>query len=88
MLGRDHYWIVKEQAREAGQEPPPAEAHVDERTIHMPSPSYWPIVIAFGVTWIAGGILTYYALSVVGGLIAFVGVLGWGNEPASAQSDH
>jgi cytochrome c oxidase subunit 1 len=88
VLGRDHYWIVKEQAREAGQEPPPAEAHVDERTIHMPSPSYWPIVIAFGVTWIAGGILTYYALSVVGGLIAFVGVLGWGNEPASAQSDH
>ena len=65
-----------------------AEAHVDERTIHMPSPSYWPIVIAFGVTWIAGGLLTHYALSFAGGLITFAGIVGWGNEPAAAQSEH
>ena len=47
-----------------------------------------PIVIAFGVTWIAGGLLTHYALSFIGGAIAFMGVIGWGNEPAAAQSDH
>ena len=83
--GRDHYWIVKQRAEAAGQPPPPAEAHVDIRSIHMPSPSYWPLVIAVGVALLGGGILTHFALSFVGGIIAFIGVVGWANEPAAAQ---
>ena len=86
--GRDHYWIVKQRAEAAGQPTLPAEAHVDIRTIHMPSPSYWPLVIAVGVALLGGGILTHFALSFVGGIIAFIGVVGWGNEPAAAQESH
>ncbi|PKB78301.1 MAG: cytochrome c oxidase subunit I [SAR202 cluster bacterium Io17-Chloro-G9] len=86
--GRDQYWIVKQRAEAAGQPLPPAEAHVDLHTIHMPSPSYWPVVIAVGVALLGGGILTHFALSFVGGIIAMIGTVGWANEPAAAQESH
>ena len=83
--GRDQYWITKRRAAAEGNPITRPEPHVDPRTIHMPSPSYWPLVVAFGTVWLAGGILTHFALSFVGGLIAVIGVVGWGNEPAAAH---
>ncbi len=85
---RDHYWLVKERAQEAGLPPVEAEPHVDPRTIHMPSPSYWPIIIAAGTAMIGGGILSHYAMSFVGGVITFLGTIGWSNEPPAAPSAH
>ncbi len=86
--GRDHYWIVKENAEAAGTPIREPEAHVDPGSIHMPSPSYWPIFTAAGVALIGGGLLSHYALSFVGGIITMMGVIAWSNEPASAPSDH
>jgi len=61
----------------------------------MPSPSYWPLLIAFGIAWIGGGLLIEFPwpyikfpISFVGGFIAFFGVIGWANEPAAAGSHH
>ena len=86
--GRDHYWIVKRRAEAEGQPLPGPEPPADPRTIHMPSPSYWPLVVAFGVAWMAGGILTHYALSFAGGVIAMMGIIGWANEPPTAPESH
>ena len=86
--GRDQYWIIKQRAEAAGQSLPPAEAHVDVHTIHMPSPSYWPVVIAIGIAILGGGILTHVAASFAGGIIALIGVVGWANEPAAEESHH
>jgi len=86
--GRDHYWVVKENAEAAGTPITEPEAAVDPDSVHMPSPSYWPIFTAAGVALIGGGLLSHYALSFVGGAIAFMGVIGWGNEPTTAPSDH
>jgi cytochrome c oxidase subunit 1 len=90
--GRDHYWIVKREAEAAGQPITSGEAHVDPRTIHMPSPSYWPLVASFGVAWLAGGMLIdvgwdyiRFPVSFVGGIITIIGVIGWSNEPAAAE---
>ena len=85
--GRDHYWIMKDRAEAAGTPLTEPEALVDPSTIHMPSPSYWPIFTAAGVALIAGGLLSHYALSFVGGAIAFIGVVAWSNEPAAAPSE-
>jgi cytochrome c oxidase subunit 1 len=91
--GRDPYWIVKRKAEAEGHPLTEPEAHVDPSTIHMPSPSYWPLVIAFGIAWIGGGLLIEFPwpyikfpISFVGGIIAFLGVIGWANEPAAAES--
>ena len=86
--GLDQYWIMKERASAAGTPITEPEALVDESTIHMPSPSYWPIFTAVGVTLIGGGLLSHYALSFVGGAIAMMGVVGWSNEPPAAPSEH
>jgi len=93
--GRDHYWIVKREAQAAGQPVPGPEPHAAPGSVHMPSPSYWPLVTAFGVAWIGGGLMIGFPLnyikfpiSFVGGIIAFLGVVGWANEPASAPGAH
>ena len=86
--GLDQYWIVKARAKAAGLGDVPAEAPVDPRTIHMPSPSYWPIWIAAGTTLIAGGIVSHFALSFVGGIFAVIGIIGWSNEPPAAPDPH
>ena len=85
--GRDDYWITKEIAREEGNPVTAPEPHVDARTIHMPSPSYWPIVVAAGVALIGGGILVHYGVSFLGGVIAFLGTIAWSNEPAAAPEE-
>ena len=95
VLGQDHYWIVKRRAEAEGNPITGPEPYVDPETIHMPSPSYWPFVTAVGTVLIAAGFffefpLDYikYPLPFVGGLIAFVGVIGWSNEPPAPESHH
>jgi cytochrome c oxidase subunit 1 len=89
--GQDAYWITKREAAARG-ETVPAEPHVDPSTIHLPSPSYWPLVTSFGVVWIAGGLLIdvgwdyiRFPISFVGGLITILGVIGWSNEPPAEE---
>ena len=86
--GLDQYWIAKERARAAGTPLTEPEALVDPDSIHMPSPSYWPIFTAAGVALIGGGLLSHYAISFLGGAITMMGGIGWGNEPAAAPSEH
>ena len=95
VTGRDQYWITKRRAEAEGHPLTEPEAHVDPSTIHMPSPSYWPLIIALGIAGIGGGLLIEFPwpyikfpLSFVGGFIAFFGVIGWANEPAAAETHH
>ncbi len=78
---------MKERAEAAGTPITEPEPLVDPASIHMPSPSYWPIITAAGVALIGGGLLSHYALSFVGGAIAMMGVIGWSNEPPAAPSE-
>ena len=77
---------MKRRAEAEGQPITGPEPHVDPKTIHMPSPSYWPVIVAAGVALMAGGLLTHYGVSFAGGIIVFLGVVGWGNEPPAAES--
>ena len=49
--------------------------------IHLPSPSYCPIVVAFGLPIVAYGLLYTLWLSLVGGIIVVAGIFGWALEP-------
>ncbi|MBI4336434.1 MAG: cytochrome c oxidase subunit 4, partial [Chloroflexi bacterium] len=51
--------------------------------IHMPSPSYWPIVVPLGITIAAYGLVYHLALSGIGLAVALAGIYGWAFEPAS-----
>ncbi|MBM3806058.1 MAG: cytochrome c oxidase subunit I [Actinobacteria bacterium] len=59
-----------------------------DRHIHMPSPSYWPIVLAFGLPVIAFGLIYSYLIAVVGGVIVLFAAFGWALESSTApESD-
>jgi cytochrome c oxidase subunit 1 len=60
------------------------EANADAH-IHMPSPSYWPIVISFGLPIIAYGVIFSRLMIPVGLAIVLLGVYGWVMEPATAS---
>ncbi len=45
--------------------------------IHLPKPTPWPIVTAFGFTLLIAGILTHYVISIMGGLLLIYGCVGW-----------
>jgi cytochrome c oxidase subunit I len=51
--------------------------------VHMPSPSYFPLVAAFGVPVIAyGQIYRVWPVSITGVLILLGGIYAWGFEPS------
>ncbi len=55
-----------------------AEVH-----IHMPNPSYWPIVLAAGLVTAASGLIFHQAFILVGGLVFTIALIGWIEEPAA-----
>ncbi|MEK7293030.1 MAG: cytochrome c oxidase subunit I [Actinomycetota bacterium] len=56
-----------------------------DKHIHMPSPSYWPMVLALGLPVIAYGVIFSIPLAVFGGIIVLFAAFGWGLEPATAK---
>jgi cytochrome c oxidase subunit 1 len=56
-----------------------ADAH-----IHMPSPSYWPIIIAFGLPVTAFGVIYSLPVAIFGGLVILMSAFGWALEPSTA----
>jgi hypothetical protein len=46
-------------------------------TIHLPSPTAWPIVMAFGVTLGFAGLVTSAGISVLGIVLTVAGAVGW-----------
>ena len=57
--------------------------HGGGHSIHMPSPSYWPIVAALGLPIIGYGIIFNWALVGVGAIVMLVGLFGWILEPSA-----
>ncbi|HSH11215.1 MAG TPA: cytochrome c oxidase subunit I [Ilumatobacter sp.] len=57
-----------------------ADAH-----IHLPSPSYWPIVMAFGLPVMAYGVIYSVFLIPVGAAIVLAAMFGWSLEPHTAS---
>ncbi len=60
------------------------EANADEH-IHMPSPSYWPMIVAIALPIIAYGIIFSKVLAVAGGAILLLGMFAWSLEPSVAD---
>jgi len=91
---RDPFWHEKYTEDEQGRPIPvvagAANGHADEahedhsgHGIHMPSPSYFPLIAALGFPIMATGLIYDYALVAVGAAVLFVGIYGWALEPAT-----
>ena len=99
VTARDDFWHKKYLETPEGKiRPVPAgaaeeqQAEGEEHHIHMPGPSYFPIVTAFGLALVASGFIVREANVIVGiGVLAFGGVAmllgayGWAFEPADPE---
>ena len=59
--------------------------HGDGHAIHLPSPSYWPLVVAFGLPMIGYGLIYSWWLVGAGALVIVVGLTAWAIEPSVAE---
>ena len=85
----DDFWHTKYVENEQGQ-PVPVVAGAAEQAgddahhnIHMPSPSYFPLLAAMGMPFIGFGFIYDFALIPVGVVVMLVGFYGWALEPAT-----
>jgi cytochrome c oxidase subunit 1 len=89
----DEFWHRKYQEDETGKVVRVATgAEVAQRGdgtgVHLPSPSYWPLVMAAGLPVIGYGLIFNLGLAALGGLIVVIGGFGWGYEPADDPEAH
>ena len=56
--------------------------------IHVPGPSFWPVVLAAGLALIAIGVVSTFIFSVVGILVLLAAVGGWAMENRAQGDSH
>jgi cytochrome c oxidase subunit 1 len=56
--------------------------------IHVPPPSFWPIVLAGGLVLIAIGVISGLTVSIVGIIVLFVAIGGWAMENRAEEEAH
>ena len=102
VYSRDAHWETKYGTEEHGGPVPVAggaesEAFHEEHAgggghgIHMPGLSYYPIMIALGLTATGYGVIFHdtltWALAAIGAGVAIVGTYAWSFEPASEEPE-
>ncbi|HEX9697490.1 MAG TPA: cytochrome c oxidase subunit I [Actinomycetota bacterium] len=58
----------------------------EELGIHMPSPSYMPLLAAFGFPMIGYGVIYKPWWAIPGAIVLIIGLFGWAMEPATEDS--
>ncbi|MYH40796.1 MAG: hypothetical protein F4150_03300, partial [Chloroflexi bacterium] len=53
--------------------------------IHLPPPSYYPLLIGVGFTLMGVGALSHLAVLALGVVIVIYGIWGWALEPTGAE---
>jgi cytochrome c oxidase subunit 1 len=77
-------WDTKRGSGHIGAETPPSEPDPDaHHSIHMPNPSYWPILLAAGLVLTACGLIFHQVFILLGAMIFGVSLFGWIEEPAA-----
>jgi cytochrome c oxidase subunit 1 len=100
VAGEDDWWHRKytedvdgRLVRLSDAPDPDAPPSVDPSTIHMPSPSYFPLVASIGLPIMAYGMVfgrdagRNYIVTVIGALVLLTGLFAWAMEPATEPHD-
>jgi cytochrome c oxidase subunit 1 len=92
VTGKDDLWIQK---RAAGVRTLPEPGLVDGKGIHMPGPSWWPLIVAVGILVFFIGIMLprawafpFHWVSILGFFIVTVGIFKWAYQPVDANATH
>ena len=53
------------------------QPNVAPGAVKLPAPTAWPIVLAFGITLLLGGLVTSPSVSILGAILALTAFVGW-----------
>jgi cytochrome c oxidase subunit 1 len=56
----------------------------EQPDIHVPAPSFWPVLLAGGLLLIAIGVVSTIIVSLVGALVLLAAIGGWAMENREA----
>jgi cytochrome c oxidase subunit 1 len=85
---RDEWWAQKRrEVRPHGVPVAGGSGEEERHSIHMPQPSYWPLIVSIGLLIGGYGLLYNLAVAAIGGAIAMVAVYAWSFEPVNEPSE-
>jgi cytochrome c oxidase subunit 1 len=90
--GIDDWWLTKQE--DPHKAISTSEESGDEgHNIHLPQPSYWPMVTAIGLFISAYGVVFHdlvipWAIAGIGLIVGFVGVYAWSLEPVNDPDEN
>ena len=79
----DDWWHKKYSSEGRKHSAPPYQPEVDPSTMHLPHPSFWPIVLALGITVIASAFFFAESglyIAAAGTVITLIASYGWSYE--------
>ena len=88
--GRDAHWDQKYEPARAPVVAPVVGGGSEDNGghgIHLPQPSYWPVIASLGLLIGGYGLIYHVAVAVIGGAIAMVSVYAWSFEPVNDPVD-
>jgi osmotically-inducible protein OsmY len=59
----------------------------EEHHIHLPNPSYWPILVGLAIAIALGGLILSPVVSVIGVVLVLITALGWAVEDPFASTE-
>ena len=85
---RDDWWSQKR--RQVRRAVPVGGGSGDDEghSIHMPQPSYWPIVVSIGLLVGGYGLIYSIPVAAIGGAITMVAVYAWSFEPVNEPDEN
>ena len=84
---RDDWWSQKRRTVRRAVPVGGGSYEAGEHSIHMPQPSYWPIVVSIGLLIGAYGLVYSLVAVAIGGFIAMVATYAWSFEPVNDPDD-
>jgi hypothetical protein len=58
----------------------PNQSTQTPREVHLPAPTAWPLVLAFGFTLVFAGLVTSVSVTILGAILSLAGCVGWFRE--------
>lgn len=80
---RDDWWETKRRRIKTAVPSGGSSGEEEGHSIHMPQPSYWPIVVSIGLLVGGYGLIYNIAVAAIGGAITTIAIYAWSFEPVN-----
>ena len=87
VYGRDEWWAQKRAPVRRAVPVGGGSGDDEGNDIHLPQPSYWPLIVSIGLLIGGYGLVFNFAVAVIGGLIGMFAIYAWSFEPVNEPEE-